>query len=216
MLDVWSHNFDTLLSGLWVSVRVTAVTLLIGLPAALALALCVRSPRRRLRGPAIAGIELGRGVPALVLLQIAYFGLPAVGIVLSAFQATVAALAGSTAVYVSETFRGGLQSVPRGTLEGAQALGMSRVDEFRFVMLPQMVRIVIPPIMSQAILVFQTSSLAYTIALPELMNKAYQAASSDFQYLSIFALVGVMYAAITIPAGWATGRLERRLSRHLL
>ena len=91
MSGVWSHNFDTLLNGLWVSVRVTAVTLLIGLPAALALALCVRSPRRRLRGPAIAGSSWA-GRPALVLLQIAYFGLPAVGIVLSAFQATVPAL----------------------------------------------------------------------------------------------------------------------------
>lgn len=216
MFSVWSHNYVTLLNGLWMSVRVTAVTLLVGVPAALALAMCVRSRGARIRIPAILGIELGRGIPALVMLQIAYFGLPAVGIVLTAFQATVLALGLNTAVYVSETFRGGLQSVPKGPLEAAQALGMGRIDEFRFIMLPQMVRIVIPPIMSQAILVFQASALAYTIALPEIMNNAYEAASTDFQYLSIFALVGVMFAVITIPASWATGRVERRLSRHLL
>jgi polar amino acid transport system permease protein len=215
VFSVWAAHYGDLLHGLWVSLQVTAVSLIIGLPAALGLAICVRSDRWSVRVPVIAFVEIGRGIPTLVLLQVVYFAFPSYGLTLSGFIATAATLAVSTAVYASETFRGGLQAVPKGTGEAANALGLSRADAFRFITLPQMIRIVIPPIMSQSILVFQASSLAYTISLAELMSHAYSTAASTFQYLDIFALAGLIYAAITVPASLLTGGIEQRLGRHL-
>lgn len=214
-LSDWSQHYPALLSGLWVSLRVTALALAIGLPLGLLLALGTNGRKTVLRYATIAVVEIGRGTPALVVLQIVYFGLPTLHLTFSSFIAAALALALTTAAYTSEIIRGGLQAVPEGEVEAASALGMVGRDTLRFIVIPQGVRVAIPPLMGFAILIFQASSLAYTIALPELMSQAYSTGSSTFRYLSILSLAGLMYAAITIPASWLTGRAEKRMARHL-
>lgn len=211
----WAQHFPDLLSGLWVSVRVTVLALAIGMPLGLLLAVVANSRNRLVRYLTVAVVEIGRGTPALVVLQIVYFGLPTVDITFTSFFSAALALALTTAAYTSEILRGGLQAIPAGEVEAASALGMVRRDTLRFIVIPQGIRVAMPPLMGFAILIFQASSLAYTIALPELMSQAYSTGSSTFRYLSIFALAGLMYAAITIPASWLTGRAEKRMARHL-
>jgi polar amino acid transport system permease protein len=214
-LSDWAENYPALLSGLWVSIRVTALALGIGMPLGLLLALSANSPKKVLRYVTIGVVEIGRGTPALVVLQNVYFGLPTVDVTFSSFFSAAIALALTTAAYTSEILRGGLQAVPSGEVEAASALGMVNRDTLRFIVIPQGVRVAIPPLMGFAVLIFQASSLAYTIALPELMSQAYSTGSSTFRYMSILSLAGLMYAAITIPASWLTGRAERRMARHL-
>jgi len=211
----WGTWFPTLLTGLWVSVRVAALSLLLGLPAGLLLALGSSSKRRVVRWAVIGLVELGRGMPALVMLQIVYFGLPSAGLTLSAFLSSGIAFALTTAAYTSEILRGGLQAVPAGEVEAAEALGMARRDTLRFIVIPQGVRIAIPPLMGFAILIFQVTSLAYTIALPELTSQAYSIGSSSFRYTSVFVLAALLYLAVTVPTSFLTERVEKRLSRHL-
>lgn len=214
-MSFWADNFPALLSGLWVSVRVTALALVIGMPLGLLLALGSSSRRRVLKYLTIGVVEIGRGTPALVVLQVVYFGLPSLDVTFSSFFAAAIALALTTAAYTSEILRGGLQAVPAGEVEAAAALGMVSRDTLRFIVIPQGIRVAIPPLMGFGILILQASSLAYTIALPELMSQAYSIGSSSFRYLSILSLAGLMYAAITIPASWLTGRAEKRMARHL-
>lgn len=210
----WVDYFPDLLGGLGVSLQLTLVTLLIGLPAGLLLALGAGSRNKVLRMITITVIEIGRGTPALVVLQLFYFGLPSAGMTLTSFVAASLALAFTTAAYTSEILRGGLQAVPGGEVEAAHALGMARRDILRFVVIPQGVRIAIPPLMGFAIMVFQATSLAYTIAMPELMSQAYSIGSITFRYLSILTLAGLMYALITIPASSLSNLVEHRLARH--
>ncbi|GGV37564.1 amino acid ABC transporter permease [Paenarthrobacter nicotinovorans] len=210
----WADYFPDLLGGLGVSLQLTLVTLLIGLPAGLLLALGAGSRNKVLRMITITVIEIGRGTPALVVLQLFYFGLPSAGMTLTSFVAASLALAFTTAAYTSEILRGGLQAVPGGEVEAAHALGMARRDILRFVVIPQGVRIAIPPLMGFAIMVFQATSLAYTIAMPELMSQAYSIGSITFRYLSILTLAGLMYALITIPASSLSNFVEHRLARH--
>ncbi|MGJ0385603.1 amino acid ABC transporter permease [Paenarthrobacter nicotinovorans] len=210
----WVDYFPDLLGGLGVSLQLTLVTLLIGLPAGLLLALGAGSRNKVLRMITITVIEIGRGTPALVVLQLFYFGLPSAGMTLTSFVAASLALAFTTAAYTSEILRGGLQAVPGGEVEAAHALGMARRDILRFVVIPQGVRIAIPPLMGFAIMVFQATSLAYTIAMPELMSQAYSIGSITFLYLSILTLAGLMYALITIPASSLSNFVEHRLARH--
>lgn len=210
----WVDYFPDLLGGLGVSLQLTLVTLLIGLPAGLLLALGAGSRNKVLRMITITVIEIGRGTPALVVLQLFYFGLPSAGMTLTSFVAASLALAFTTAAYTGEILRGGLQAVPGGEVEAAHALGMARRDILRFVVIPQGVRIAIPPLMGFAIMVFQATSLAYTIAMPELMSQAYSIGSITFRYLSILTLAGLMYALITIPASSLSNFVEHRLARH--
>ncbi len=214
-LNDWLQDYPSLLSGLWVSVRLAGVTLFIGMPCGLLLALGASADSRGLRVCTIALVEIGRGTPALVMLQLVYFGLPSVHLTFSSFAAATLALVLTTAAYTSEIIRGGLQAVPAGEVEAAHALGMAQKDTLRFIVIPQGVRVAIPALMGFSILIFQATSLAYTIALPELLSQAYSTGSTTFRYMSVLALAGLFYAAITIPTSWLSERAEKRLARHL-
>lgn len=213
-IDVWASAWPSLLNGLGVSLRLTLLALCLGLPLGLLLALGAASSRRLLRGATIALVEIGRGTPALVMLQIIYFGLPASGLTLTAFISAGVSLALTTGAYTSEIIRGGLQAVPVGQTEASNALGMSRWHLLRHVVLPQGLRIALPALVGFSITIFQATSLAYSIALPELLGRAYSIGSQTFMYLSVLTLAGLMYAAITVPSSLLVNRLETRLARH--
>lgn len=211
----WAQHAPALLRGLGISLRLTGLSLLVGLPLGLFLALGASARSKAIRAIVIVLVEIGRGTPALVMLQIVYFGLPPAGITMSAFLSASLALALTTGAYTSEIIRGGLQAVPTGEVEAASALGMNRRDTLRFIIVPQGIRIAIPALVGFSILIFQASSLAYTIAIPELLATAYSIGSATFRYLSVLTLAGLFYAVITIPASHLAGAAERRLSRHL-
>lgn len=215
MLADWSNWFPELLPGLAVSAKLTALSLLIGMPFGLALALMVESPSRLLQLPALVLVEVGRGAPALVLLYLLYFGLPETDVTLAAFTTAVISLSWTTGAYSSELFRAGLAAVPRGQREAAMTCGLTGWTGLRHIVLPQAIRISTPPLAGLAITIFQASSLAFVIAVPELMSKAYALGSTTFQYLDIFVLTASMYGAVTLVALGGVRYAERRLNQHV-
>jgi polar amino acid transport system permease protein len=213
-MDAWADHLPTLLGGLWVSVRVAALALLIGLPAGLLLAIGNNARIAPLRWLTVALVEAGRGLPSLVMLLLIYYGLPTIGVTIDAFWCASVALGLTTSAYTSEIIRGGLQAVPQGESEAAAALGLNRADTLRFIVIPQGVRIAIPPLMGFAILIFQATSLVLVTSLQDLMALAQSISSTEFD-TSVFYLAALMYAVITVPAGWLVDYSEKRMSRHL-
>lgn len=214
-LSDWAHQMPTLARGLRVSLELTALSLAIAVPGSVALAVLVSSAGRVVRLVTLAIVELGRGAPVLVMLQLVYFGLPQVDVKLSSFVAAVATLAFIAAAYMSEIVRAGLEAVPAGQREAARAVGLRGRDELRFVVLPQAFRIALPPLLNFAIVLFQVTSLAFVIAVPELLSKAYALGSATFRQLDYLTLAGLVYAVIVLPAAMGVRALERRMARSL-
>ncbi|WP_413871380.1 amino acid ABC transporter permease [Albidovulum sp.] len=214
LLEFWGTWLPRLLSGLRLSAAVTATCLLIGIPMGLILALGTQAKSRVLRILSLLIVEIGRGAPALILLQFAYFGLPTAGLALSSFASASLALAWCTGAYTSEIIRAGLDAVPAGQKEAAAAVGLTGFDALRFIILPQGMRVSLPALLGFSILMLQASSLCFSIALPELVSQAYNVGSTTFRYMSILILAGLLYAAVCIPATLVVGMMERRLGKH--
>lgn len=211
----WLGYAQQLLPGLGRALQLTVVSLALGYPIALVLALLVDSKFRLVRWTALVVVELGRGIPLLVLLYLFYQGLPQVAVVPTAFVAAVWAFTWSTAGYATEIIRSALGSVPNGQIEAASASGLSDRDRFRFVVAPQAARIALPPLLGLAIIMFQLTSLAYVIAYSEVMQAAYFLGTKTFNYLAVFLAAAAVYAAVTIPASALVTSIERRLARHV-
>lgn len=210
----WGQDFPQLLHGLGVALQLTGLALLIGFPGGLLTALLVSRRNRLAKLVGLLIVEVGRGLPLLVLLYVVYQGLPQIHLSLTNFLSAVAAFAWSTAAYSSETFRASLNALPRGQSEAALASGMGHLDTFRFVLFPQSLRIAIPPLLNLAVQIFQATALAYVITVPEIMQHAYFLGTVSFLYLNVFLLAGLLYAAVTLPSSALIAVLERRLSRH--
>ncbi|MDQ1058538.1 polar amino acid transport system permease protein [Arthrobacter globiformis] len=213
-LTEWAAYLPQMMSGLSVSLLIAGVSIVAGYPLGLILSVMVSAKNTALRTLALAVVEVGRGAPALVILYLFYYGLPKFGIAFESITAACLALIWNSAAYSSEIMRAGIQSVGRGQLEASNALGLSQAHTFWRVIMPQGMRSAIPGLMGVAIQMFQGTSLAYAIAVPELMKSAYNIGSQDFNYLQIFTLAGLCYAAISMPATWITVFFEKRLARH--
>ncbi|MFT8331484.1 amino acid ABC transporter permease [Bifidobacterium psychraerophilum] len=213
ILTDWAQFLPTLLHGLAQSLWIAAAAILIGLPLAFALSLMVMSKNRLVNAMGLVIVEIGRGMPALVILYLVYYGLPRFGVSLTNIASVIIALSWNYSCYCSEIIRAGIQSVPSGQLEAGQALGLDPRITFLRIIVPQGLKSTIPGLMGQSILAFQDTSLAYTIAVPELMKQAYSLGGESFQYLRVFVLAGLLYAAVTLPSTWITMWAERRINR---
>jgi len=211
--DVLSWLPD-LWAGFLISLRVTFFSLLIGIPFGLLLAFGTQSKTNLVRWPCLAIVEIGRGAPALVLLQFIYFGLPSTGLSITSFASAVVALAWCTGAYTSEIIRAGLDAVPQGQHEASNALGLSRLDGLRYVIVPQGLRVATPALLGFSILVFQGTSLCFTIALQEIISRAYDIGNTTFFYFPALAVAGLFYAAVCIPASLFVSYVEHRAGHY--
>jgi polar amino acid transport system permease protein len=214
VLEFWRQSLPELLAGYKLSLLVTGASLALGIPLGLLLALSLQARSTWLKLPSLSVVEIGRGASILVLLQFVYFGMPSVGLTFSSFVSVTIAFSWCTAAYTSEIIRAGLESVPQGQREAGEALGLTRLDILRIVILPQGLPVSVPALLGFSILMLQASSLAFVVALPELMSKAQLIGSNTFRYMPLFTLTAILYAAVCIPATVVVGFLERRLSRH--
>ena len=214
-LDKWADWLPALLSGLQVSCSVTLTALAVGMPLGLVLALMRMSKPRLIRGIAWIVVEVGRGGPAIVVLYLVYFGLPGAGIVFSARLSAALALGYVAGAYFSELFRGAIEAVPRAQWAAADAVGLTYMQRLRYVILPQAIRIGLPPVVGLTILIFQATALVYTISLRDLLARGYDIGSVSYDYLSPLLFVGVVYCTVTMIGLGFSGLLERRLGRHL-
>lgn len=200
ILTQWLSYLPGFLQGLKVTLELTGTSLLVGLPLGLMLALACSSSRRLVSWSVIGIVEIGRGAPALVVLYFVYYGLPQLHLTWSSFVSATIALGFTTGAYTAEIFRAGINAIPAGQREACQALGLSHGKELRLVVLPQAVRIVIPPIVGFAILLYQATSLAFAVSVPELLSQAYNKATITYQFTATLTLAGMIYAVISISA----------------
>ena len=220
MLDRITSLFDfrgsieylpDLLMAAVVSVELTLCVMAIGLVVGLILALMRVSHSRTLRFISTVYIEAIRGTPCLLQLFYIYFVLPAFGIRLDPFPAGVVGLAVNYSAYLSEVYRAGIIAVPRGQLEASQALGMSRRLMMRLIILPQAIRVVVPPLGNYFISLFKDTSLVSIVTVKELMFTGQIIAATNFQYFTIFTIIGVIYLSLSYPASLFVQYLERRM-----
>jgi polar amino acid transport system permease protein len=183
-----------------------ALALLLGL----LLALARVSPSRVLGVPAILFVELIRGSPLLLQLFYIYYVLPLIGVRLTPIQAGLAGLSINYGAYLSEVFRAGIAAVDHGQWEAAGALGLHRGWTMRLVVLPQAIRIVVPPVGNYFVSLFKDTALVSTISIAELMFRGQLIAADTFKYMRIYTVVFVIYLAISVPASLAVRLLERR------
>lgn len=215
LITQWLNWLPNLAPGLLVSLQLTGLSLLFGFPLGLLFAVMAAAKIAPLQWISFFFVEIGRGLPALVLLYLMYFSLPDAGITLTSFTTAVIALSWNTGAYASEYFRAGIAAVPLGQREAALTSGLRGWTGFRLIILPQALRISTPPLAGLAVLIFQGSALAFVIAVPELMSKAFEIGSITFQYLSVYTLTAVIYGSLTLVFLGLVRLLEQRLGRHL-
>lgn len=208
--SVWKYR-EMLFSGLFVSLELWLLALAVGLAGGLVVGLSRLSGRRPLAWPAILFIEIFRGTPPLVQLFWFYYCLPLLfDVRLSALTTGILSLSLFSGAYVAEIVRGGIQSVHKGQMLAARALGFSALGAMREVVLPQALRRMLPPLVSQGVDVLKATALASSITVPELMYQTYNATSQTFRFVEFYTVSALVYLAICLPLVTRLRRLEWR------
>ena len=210
--EVLLRVLPLLLTGLAMTLQLTACAILIGLPLGLAVAMLRLYAPRVVRWLAAGYVDLFRALPMLVLLILIYYALPFVGIRLSSFTSAVVALSIVMAAFSAEVFRAGIEAVPRGQVEAARALGLHFGGVMRHVVLPQAVRVVVPPLTSNCVGICKETSLASVVALPELLKQGNDAQALTANPTPLIG-VAVIYLVVLWPLIRLVGRLEGRAGR---
>ncbi|TCC26959.1 amino acid ABC transporter permease [Kribbella speibonae] len=221
----------TILRGLLLTLALTAVSMLTGILLGVVFAVMRGSPNRLLSGAAGIYIWFFRGTPLLVQL-VFWFNLSAlyprivVGVpfggpeltalnanaLISPMTAAFLGLALNEAAYMAEIVRAGIVSVPAGQIQAASALGFTRMTTMRRIVLPQAMRVIIPPTGNQTISMLKTSSLVSVLAIPELLYSAQIVYARTFQTIPLLIVVSIWYLALTSLLTVAQGKIERRFS----
>lgn len=206
--DLLREALPLLLRGAVLTLQITALSLVFGATGGLALALMRLSPLKLLRPPVVFYVEVVRGTPLLMQIYMIYFVLPSIGIRLEPFLAGVLALSLNAAAYSSEIFRAGIESLDAGQMEAARSLGMDHRRTMRWVILPQTIRRVLPPLTNEAVALLKDSSLVSVVALAELMRVGKEIATDGGSPTTIYLSVAAIYLAMTLPLTWLVRRLE--------
>jgi len=207
--EVMVRAWPMLMKGLWITVQLGVASIIAGLVLGLFLAMIRMYAVTPLRVLARVYIDVFRSIPLLVLLIVVYYALPFVGIRLSPFGSAMAALSMVSGAYASEIFRAGIEAVPRGQFEASAALGMNSRITMADVILPQAIKIVIPPLTNNSINVIKDTALASVVAMPDLLKQATQAQALAANP-SPLILAAIIYVAILWPLVALVSRLERR------
>ncbi len=220
----WCTGF--LLRGLGVTLAISVAALALSLPAGIALGVALVSPNRGLAAWARLYVETFRNSPLMIQVFAFYFALgkifdelaraASLGGTLAGWRAEILGIGALTAfstAYLGEIVRGGIVGLPPGQLEAARALGMSRLQALRHVVLPQAIRASLPAMAGQFVSLVKDSSLLSMIGILELTKRARELGGSNLMQFEIWILAAALYLAITLPLAHAVHRLERRLAR---
>jgi polar amino acid transport system permease protein len=194
VVTIGSLVLSTILGLVWALMRVSGVRVLTGLSAGL--------------------INVIRGIPIIILLFYLYFVMPDFGIALTALQASILGLGIAYSAYQAENFRAGIEAIDKRQIEAAQTIGMGWWLTMRRVVLPQAVRIVLPPYGNIMIMLLKDSSQASTITVAELALQGKLIASSTFKNTSVFTLVALMYLTMSIPLILLVRHFEKKASQR--
>ncbi len=207
--QVMLSAFPALMRGLLNTILLGLLAIGIGIPVGLVISLVRLYAPRPFRWLAIGYIDIFRAMPVLVVLILIYYALPFVGIRFSSWVSATLAFTFIMSAYSAEVFRSGIESIPHGQFEAAQALGLTFLQTLYKVILPQAVRVVIPPATSNCVSMFKDTSLASAVALPELLKEANDA-QAFYANPSPLIAAALVYLAFLWPMVRLVGYLEKR------
>ncbi|MBG9988230.1 ABC transporter substrate-binding protein/permease [Aerococcaceae bacterium DSM 111176] len=211
IIPLIQENGSTLLNGLWTTVWISIVSIVIAMILGIALGLLRTSDQRILEGIAQFYIDIMRGVPMIVLAFFVYFGIPQItGLQFSAVIAGIITLSLNAAAYIAEIVRGGIQAIDKGQSEASRSLGLSRSQTMRHIILPQAFKIMIPSFINQFVITMKDTSILSVIGLVELTQTGRIIIARTYQSGAMWLIVGVMYIIIITLLTRLSGKLEKR------
>jgi len=190
------HIVMALVAGAGYTILVTIACITTGLLVGLTAALLSRLKWKSVDWLLAVFTYVFRGIPVLVLLFIVFFGLPTIGLRVSPFLSMILSLGLISGAYLAEIFRGAMNAVSPDELIAAEATGMTRVQIFRYIVLPQMLRFSIPGMINEFTTVLKYSPFAYTVGIPEIMKEAMSLTAVTLRGLEIYLAVGIIYFII--------------------
>lgn len=212
-MDYILNIISQMLDGCWISFQVFIITIVLSIPLGILLSL------GRVSGISILQKLIGfyvwvlRGTPLMLQIFFIYFVLPSVGIRLPDFESAILAFVLNYAAYFCEIFRAGIQAIPKGQYEAAHTLGMNYVQTMRRIILPQVIRVILPPISNETITLVKDTSLVYVLAMNDLMRTARNLVQRDFNIMP-FIVAAVFYLLATLVLTMLFERLEKHYSKY--
>ena len=206
------YFLEVLIPAAGMTVRIAAGAFVLAIVVGLALALLQTFRIGLLNVILRAYIEIVRGTPVLAQLFILYFGLTQVGIRFTPVQAAIIGLGFNGGAYLAEVFRAGIESIHRGQMEAALTVGMTPLSAMRWVIIPQALRVVVPPTTNYSIALLKDTAVVSAVAAPEIMFKARNLVTETYLSAQIYLLVALMYLGMSLILSWISRRLERRLA----
>jgi len=213
--DVIPANFPFLMSGLELTLLISAVTLVLSMIGGLLIAAMDLSKYRALRWLGLGIGEIIRNTPILVQLLWVYYVLPIVfHFQIEALPAAIIGLSIYSSAFIAEAYRAGIQAVPGGHREAAQVLGLTPLQSFRRIVLPQAIRLTLPPLAANFVQLIKYSSLASVISVSEITRRGMELSATAFRPLEIFTFIAIVYFAICWPLAMAIRFRELHLANR--
>lgn len=212
--SILADNFDAYLKGFLNTVYASVLALIGSFLLGTLLAVFRITPVKPLQWIGTAYVEFIRNIPLLLVVFMFFLGFPSIGVVLDPFVCGTLGLTVYTGAFIAEAIRAGILSVPSGQMEAARSSGLSYTQAMLHVILPQAVKIVIPPLTNQFINLIKNSSILSVISGFDLMFYADRINSDTLNTFSTYIFAALFYLVLTLPLSYATGRLERRLARN--
>lgn len=215
--DRFAAQFPYIINTLLLGVEMTIIVTLGGFCVAVVLGLLgavLRTARlMALRALGTLYVDVFRAVPVLTQLFIIYFGLAELGVKLNPIPAAIVGFGINGGAYLTEVFRAGIEAIHGGQNEAALAIGMTRAQALRIIILPQAMRVVLPPLGNFAIGLLKDTSVASSVAAPELSFRAHMLVDQTYLSTQIYLTVAVLYLAMSLPLARLVHKLERRMAR---
>jgi polar amino acid transport system permease protein/cystine transport system permease protein len=211
LINVTPNFLPFLLEGAGVAIKIAVGAFILAIIVGIFLALMLVAQASSIRFLARSYVELIRGTPALTQLFIIYFGLSEIGLSLSPMAAAIIGLGANGAAYLAEIFRAGIGAIDKGQKEAAASLGLPPIEVMRFIILPQAIRIMLPPLVNYAVQLLKDTTLASSVAAPEIMFRARNLVMETYLSMQIYVLVACIYLAISIPLSRLASRLQKSI-----
>jgi polar amino acid transport system permease protein/cystine transport system permease protein len=211
LINVTPNFLPFLLEGAGVAIKIAVGAFILAIIVGIFLALMLVAQASPIRFLARSYVELIRGTPALTQLFIIYFGLSEIGLSLSPMAAAIIGLGANGAAYLAEIFRAGIGAIDKGQKEAAASLGLPPIEVMRFIILPQAIRIMLPPLVNYAVQLLKDTTLASSVAAPEIMFRARNLVMETYLSMQIYVLVACIYLAISIPLSRLASRLQKSI-----
>jgi len=213
--ELAAKSFPYVMQGIWNTLFISFASMFAGLILGFFIALGRMSEISLLRWPARIYISFMRGVPILVILFILYFGFPYIGIQFTALTAALIGFSMNSAAYIAEIIRSALSSLDRGQWDAAKSIGFSYWQTMCHVIVPQSIRIALPPLANVMLDLVKASSLAAMITVPELFQQAKIVGGREFDYMTMYILVALIYWAVCSAIALLQDFLEKRTEVYI-